>query len=178
MKRPIITNSLIAYLVVLSLLAGCEDNRPRIENHLKAFIMFKNAEGTFYDLRDEGAIQFSYRLKEGYPATSVLTQISTQLEGAGWQPLKEDFLNPGLPSSHVKGWSYFEDASSPPTKVVYQWMGGWEDKHGNIVTYILRYEYPKNEKKDLSHLQIYEIYKPASLVDLIKQRLQREKVKQ
>ena len=120
---------------------------PQIENHSKAFITLKNAEGTFYDIRDGGSIQYSYRLKADYPASSVLKEISSQLEAGGWQPLKEDILNPGQPSSHVKGWSNYEDASRPPTKIRYQWMGSWEDKYGNIVTYIFLYQYPKSEKK-------------------------------
>ncbi len=179
MKRSITRNSLIACFVLLFLVVGCKDTRPKIYNHSNAFIILKNAEGTFYDLRDEGSIQLSYELKEDYPASSVLKQISTQLEGAGWQPLKEDYLNPGLPSSHVKGWSDFEDATRPPTTIkVYQWMGAWEDKYGNIVTYIFRYEYPKNKKKKLSNLQIHEIYEPASLVTLIKQELKKQNIKQ
>jgi hypothetical protein len=152
MKRSRIKNSLIACFVLTSLLMGCKA-RPQIYNHSKAFIILKNAEGTFCDLRDEGAIQLSYKLKKDYPASSVLKEISTQLEGAGWQPLKKDYLNPGLPSSYVKGWSDFEDATRPPTTIkVYQWKGSWQDKYGNIVTYIFIYEYPKNKKKKLSYL--------------------------
>ena len=50
-------------------------------------------------------------------------------------------------------------------------MGDWEDKYGNIVRYVFRYEYPKNKDKNLSILQIHEIYSPASLVKLRKERL-------
>jgi hypothetical protein len=176
MKSLISIKSLIACFVLLSLLVGCKNSQPKIYNHSKAFIILKNAEETFYDLRDGGSIQLSYKLKEDYPASSVLKEISTQLSAAGWQPLKEDFLNPGQPSSHVKGWSNFEDASRSPTKIRYSWMGSWEDKYGNIVTYILIYEFPKNKKKNLSDLQIHEIYEPASLVALIKQELKKQKL--
>jgi hypothetical protein len=176
-KRSIIRNSLIACFLLPSLLAGCNDTRPRIYNKSKALIILKNAEGTFYDLRDGGSIQLSYKLIADYPASSVLTEISTQLEGAGWHPLKEDFLNPGQPSSHVRGWSNFEDASRAPTKIGYSWMGSWEDKYRNIVTYIFIYQYPKNKKRNLSVLQIHEIYEPASLVDLTKQEIKKHEVK-
>jgi len=166
MKRRIITNSLIICFVLFSLLAGCKA-RPQIYNHSQAFIILNKAEGIFCDFRDGGAIQLSYKLKEDYPALSVLKEISNHLEGAGWRPLKENYLNPGLPSSHVKGWSDFEEAT--------RWMGAWEDKYGNIVTYIFSYEYPKNKKKNLSSLQISAIYEPASLVALIKQELKKQK---
>ncbi len=168
------TNSLIGCLLLLALLAGCRETEPKIENHSKAFVTLKDVEGIFYDIRDGGSIQYSYKMKADYPATSVITEISNQLKTAGWQPLKEDYLNPGLPSSHVRGWTYFEDASRPPTRKVHQWMGSWEDKYGNIVTYICKYEYPKNEKKNLSDLQIHQIYEPASLVALIKRELQKQ----
>ena len=177
MKRSIIANSLIGCFILLSLLVGCKDRcSPRIYNHSNAFVVLRNIEDPFYDLRDGGSIQLSYKLKEDYPASSVLKQISTQLEGTGWQPLKEDYLNPGQSSSHVKGWSEFEDALRPPSKIVHQWVGDWEDKYGNIVTYIFRYEYPKN-KKNLSVLQIHEIYEPASLVNLIKQEIKKQEIK-
>jgi hypothetical protein len=169
------TNSFIASMLLLSLLASCKDDRPAIYNHSKAFIVLKNAGGTFYDLRDDGSIQLSYKIKENYPASSALSEISTQLKATGWQPVKEDILNPGLPSSHVKGWSDFENASRQPTTIDHQWMGSWEDKYGNIVTYIFLYQYPKTEKKNLSNLQIHAIYEPASLVALIKQELKKQK---
>jgi hypothetical protein len=95
------------------------------------------------------------------------------LEANGWKPLKEDYLNPGLPSSQVNGWSDFEDASRQPPKIIHQWIGDWEDKYGNIIRYAFIYQYPKNKDKNLSVLQIHEIYTPASLVNLIKEELKK-----
>ena len=174
MKRWIITNSLFACFVVLSLLSGCKDTRPKIYNYSNAFVILENAEHTFYDLRDGGSIQLSYKIKENYPATSAIKQIASQMKANGWESLKEDYLNPGLPSSQVKGWIDFEDTSRLPTKIVHQWMGDWQDKHANIVRYAFIYQYPKNKDKNLSVLQIHEIYTPASLVNLIKQELTKQ----
>jgi hypothetical protein len=175
--KSIIANILIVSFVLLTLLTGCKDTRPKIYNHSKAFVILGNAEDTFYDLQDGGSIQLSYKIKENYPATSAIKQISGQMEANGWKLLKEDYLNPGLPSSQVKGWSDFEDASRPPTRIVHQWMGDWEDKYGNIVRYAFIYQYPKNKDKNLSVLQIHEIYTPASLVNLIKQEIEKQEIK-
>jgi hypothetical protein len=175
MRKPVITNSLIGCLIFMCLFAACKDKEaPKIYNHSSALIILNNAEKPFYDIRDGGSIQLSYKIKEEYPATSVIKQLSAQLEANGWKLLKEDYLNPGLPSSHVKGWSDFEDATRPPTKIVHSWMGDWEDKYGNIVRYVFIYEYPKNKDKNLSVLQIHEIYTPASLVTLIKEELKKQ----
>jgi len=172
MIRKVTTNSLISCFIFVCLFAGCNDKQsPIIYNHTNALIVLSNAEPPFYDIRDGGSIQLSYKTKEEYPATSVIKQLSAQLEANGWKPLKEDYLNPGLPSSHVNGWSDFEDHSCPPIEIVHQWMGDWEDKYGNIVRYVFRYEYPKNKDKNLSILQIHEIYSPASLIKLRKERL-------
>ena len=142
MKRWRTTISIIACLLVVSLLIGCKDEQPKFYDHSNAFVILKNAEDTFYDLRDGGSIQLSYKIKENYPATSVINQFSSQMEANGCKILKEDCLNPGLPSSHVKGWSDFEDASHTPIKIVHQWMGDWEDKYGNIVRHAFIYQYP------------------------------------
>jgi hypothetical protein len=156
MKRTIITYSLISCFIFICLFAGCKDKQePKIFNHSSALILLSNSEEPFYDIRDGGSIQLSYKIKEEYPAAAVIKQIAAQLETKGWKPLKEDYLNPGLPSSHVKGWDNYEDASHPPRTIVHRWMGDWEDKYGNIVRYAFIYEYPKNKAKNLSIMQIH-----------------------
>ena len=172
MIRKVTTSSLISCFVFICLFAGCNHKQsPIIYNHTSALIVLSKAESPFYEIRDGGSIQLSYKVKEEYPATSVIKQLSAQVEANGWKPLKEDYLNPGLPSSQVNGWSDFADDSRSPSKIVHQWMGDWEDKYGNIIRYVFRYEYPKNKDKNLSILQIHAIYSPASLVKLTKERL-------
>jgi hypothetical protein len=166
--KPIIKNKLIVYFVLLISFMGCT-KQPQIYNYLKPLIILDNATFITYNLVDGGSIQLSYKLKQDYPALSALSDIKTQLEATGWSPLKEDYLNLGQPPSHVTGWNDFEDTTSKQgTFIVHQWLGSWEDKNGNIVTYQFRYAYPKNDKKNLSDLQIYAIYDPASLAALNK----------
>jgi hypothetical protein len=170
-KTNIISNSII-FLIFIGLIAGCKDKqKPKIYNHSNAMIILDNAEESFYVLNDGGSIQLSYQMREDYPAHRVIKEISDTLETAGWKPLKEDHLNPGLFLSNVEGWSDFEDASRTLIKTVHQWMGDWEDKDGNIVRYVFRYTYSKNKDKNLSLLQIHAIYTPSSLVKFIQAEL-------
>lgn len=53
--------------------------------------------------------QLSYSIQAEYPASPVLETIKQTLKELGWTPMAEDFLNPGLPSSYVRGWDYYED---------------------------------------------------------------------
>jgi hypothetical protein len=161
-----ITFCLAASLLIFSSLAGCKDTHPKIYNKSSAFIILDNAKDIFYDLRDGGSIQLSYKIKENYPATSVINHTSSQMKTNGWKLLEKDYLNPDLPSSHERGWSNFEDAVRSPTKIVHQWIGDWQDKYGNIVRYIFIYQYPKDEEENLSILQIHELFMPESLVSL------------
>ena len=103
-----------------------------------ALIVLPNA----IDVRDtnenEGTVV--YRLNEEYPALPVIQTIQSRLERSGWHPLREDFLNPGLPSSLVRGWTSHEDRTQGRAAQVYQWMAQWEDDSKRIVWYDLTYD--------------------------------------
>jgi hypothetical protein len=81
-----------------------------------------------------------YELREPYPAANVIGKIRAHLEGRGWRPLKEDLLNPGIPTSLVRGWTEYRDATTKPAAMVHEWIGQWEDSSGRIAWYVLRYE--------------------------------------
>jgi hypothetical protein len=98
----------------------------------------------------EGTDQLSYQIEVEYPAVSIVSCISTQLAEKGWRPLKEDYWNPGLPSSHVRGWTQFVDASVHPEATVDQWAAQWENAAGNLVWYSMRYVYPPGDRRRLA----------------------------
>jgi hypothetical protein len=103
----------------------------------------------------------------------VLRTISTRLEQAGWQPLKEDWLNPGLPTSHVRGWVYFEDSTTQPSTSVRGWNGDWKNSAHDILTYMLEYRCPGNlcsSTRDLRDLRVIAIHIPADLAEQIRAR--------
>jgi hypothetical protein len=85
---------------------------------------------------DEFAVH--YELAACYPALPQLALLSKRLPGE-WVPRKESFLNPGIPTSQIRGWTNYEDSTSAPPTHVDHWAGEWDDKSGRILTYDLIY---------------------------------------
>jgi len=112
-----------------------------------------------------GTDQLSYHISAQYPAHEVIINIKAKLSDLGWIPLKDSFLNPGIPTSHVRGWTNFEDATGERLKVVHSWWGDWTNESGEIVSYILRYDYPKKEQPGLESLSVTAIYMSKEKVE-------------
>ena len=120
--------------------------------------------------RDPGAywsFHIAYALNEKHPASNAIQQISSRLMALGWTPLQDDWLNPGLPSSHGHGWTDFVDSTTTPMNHVHRWGAQWQDKSGNIVDYTLRYSYPKSGTPDLQSLRIYGSWYPSAGVKIM-----------
>jgi hypothetical protein len=130
-------------------LSACGRNHEDIPHHAEALIVCPATE-TAKSQRYEGIDHLDYRVKMEYPAESVISCISEKLSENGWQPLKEDFWNPGLPSSQVRGWTQFTDASVHPEATVDAWSTQWRNQAGDIVWYFLEYRYPPNDRYTLS----------------------------
>ena len=147
-------------LLCISGCGGAEQKRP--VNYPDALILLPNATDVkYYELG--GSLQITYKIKADYPAASVIEGISNKLKQDNWHILKEDFLNPGSPSSHVSGWSSYENATKSPTQIDHLWKADWENKSGDIVTYAFLYQYGKKENKDLNNLTVYGIFISAPL---------------
>jgi hypothetical protein len=85
--------------------------------------------------------------------------------------LKEDWLNPGLPSSHVRGWTYYEDETKKPATSVRAWGAEWENGAHDILTYLLEYRCLENacsSTLDLRDMRVVAIYIPADLAERTK----------
>lgn len=119
-----------------------------------------------------GSHHVAYALTEQYPASNAIRQISSRLEALGWTPLQEDWLNPGLPSSHTSGWTGFLDGTTTPMHHVRQWSAQWQDAPGNIVDYTLSYSYPESGTPDLQTLWINESWYPEAGVKFMQQATQ------
>ena len=120
--------------------------------------------------RDPGAywsFHVAYAIKEAHPASTAIQQISSRLKALGWTPLKDDWLNPGLPSSHVRGWTDFIDGTRTPMHHVHRWGAQWQDESGNIVAYNLDYSYPESGPQDLQSLWINGSWYPAAGVKIM-----------
>ena len=115
-----------------------------------------------------GSLFVAYRLAEEYPAPNAIQQISSQLSELGWVPLQEDWLNPGLPSSHVRGWTDFRDNVGNSPRHVHQWSAQWQAPDGNLVDYSLRYVYPEGGARDLRSLWVSGVWSPAPIVKIMR----------
>jgi hypothetical protein len=146
--------------------SGCtQGKKPQRQQAPAAYpellIVFPNAQKAHFSSNEWGERAY-YIVKEDYPATNVLTSVSQVLAQNGWTALEYDFLNPDIPSSHVRGWGhFFQTSRNRPKMDVHQWMAQWE-KGGDIVWYTLRYEYPVGEK-DLSTLYVSASYTSAPI---------------
>jgi hypothetical protein len=85
----------------------------------------------------------TYTLQAEYPALNVVDEIVTRNAGSGWQPLSEDFFNPGIPTSHVRGWTSYLDRSRGPQAAMHQWQSGWRNDSGDLLEYSLWYRTEK-----------------------------------
>jgi hypothetical protein len=150
-------------LLILTVAIACwsqgarnADDRPR------SLILLSSAFDVRY-VSFQGRPQLSYTVHIDYPAERALKAISNKLRATGWTPLKADFWNPSIPSSHVRGWQQFEDATTKPETIVSSWMGQWENPRHDIVSYSLEYRYPADAKPDLDRLRVIAVFIPASI---------------
>jgi hypothetical protein len=116
----------------------------------------------------DGRQQVVYAIESEYPAEEVLSFISTELKKRGWTPLPQDFFNPGIPSSHQRGWTFFEDHTQKPWTGVYAWSADWENGSHDIVVYMLRYNAPDNSTRNLKNLQVIALFIPADMAAKMK----------
>ena len=132
------------------------------EDYSTTLIVFPDAENVIYSKMNENdAVVYNVSIE--YPAPNVVSYLSRHLENMGYRPLRESYLNPGIPSSHVRGWTGYRDISVTPEKRVRQWLAEWQNEDGNLVFGALRYENPVGREEDLTNLKVFVSYYPASV---------------
>src|SRR5262245_46010668 len=87
----------MAGLLLFSASLACARTGPRNAPFPDLLIVLPGATHVAYTNEYEGAL--TYELPVRYPALTEIQTIRTRLEGAGWTPLEEDFLNPGIRTS-------------------------------------------------------------------------------
>lgn len=119
----------------------------------------------------QGKDQLTYRVEASYPARNILKLVTGRLRTLGWVGLKEYWLNPGLPSSLIRGWDYFEDQTTRPATSVRAWQADWENRRHDILVYILEYRCPDKlcaSTAEIHDLRVTAIHVPADLAKQIK----------
>jgi hypothetical protein len=171
MRFLIARSTLMASLLVAtSVTQGSEGSSPA------SLLVYPKAEQVRYDDKD-GAWWVYYSVQAEYPAEGVLRFIRTELKRQGWWPLKEDVLNPGLPSSHVTGWQDYVDSRTSPKTQVRKWIAQWKNARGDVVWYVLKYQYPKGTLPIPKTVNVMGNYYPARLVQLQQQWAEEERRK-
>ena len=163
MKNLSFSLALLAVLV-----SGCQTKANQDpKNYSESLIVLSGATNINY-AKVNNTDQVTYNLRAAYPAPEVTDQLLKKTNDMGWTPLKEDFMNPGLPTSIVRGWSDYEDASRKPNTKVYSWQTDWQNKNGDVLIYGLKYRYPLNSQPDMLSLNVVAIYIPAKLAETMK----------
>jgi len=138
------------------------------EKYSASLVVAPSAKSPKYLKYQDGRQQVIYSTESEYPADDVLSFISAELKKRGWTPLPHDFLNPEIPSSHQRGWTFFEDHTQKPWTGVYAWNADWENGSHDIVVYVLRYESPDNSTRNLKNLQVIALFIPADIAAKMK----------
>ena len=118
-----------------------------------------------------GQDELFYTIESEYPADAVLNPIKANLAELVWKPLAEDYLNPGIPSSNVRGWDYFVDESTHPRTSVRSWLAQWQNANGDVMIYSLEYRCKDDGCSvtgGLHKLKVRAIYVPAELAKRMK----------
>lgn len=131
-------NSLLLFLAIL---AGCDRTVPAapVSN---AHYVPPEARDVQRESQPGGASVVRYTIEAPYPAKEFVNRLSAHFEKSGWKPLEHDWLNPTIPSSHRRGWTYFVDATKKPQEGIHQWMAQWTNEKGDIAAYGLQYASP------------------------------------
>ena len=149
-RRSIIYGLVLSATVIV--LAGCE-RAASAARHADALVIARFA-GDISFTRSGAQQQMRYVVQDEFPAEDVLAFIRTELARRNWKPLRNEFLNPSQPSSHLRGWV--------ESGAVRRWTAQWQDDSHDIVSYTLEYRDDRGVP-DLKTLHVTGVYMPAEV---------------
>jgi hypothetical protein len=167
-------HSVVVVLPAVVLLASaCQSNGPEPPRMQlpPQVVVSAGAKDVRPETKPDGETGVTYTVREEFPADALLRQIRAVLPAPEWRPLPNDWLNPGVPSSHERGWTTFSDATKTPRSEVHQWLAQWQDSHGNVVVYVLRYDSRATEgqadvsRPDNPNLSVTAVWVPAAVAE-------------
>lgn len=152
----------IAFCIFMLLFSCTEQSSQSASDYSDSLIILKRASDVKYH-KSYGQYQISYKILNEYPAKDTITELNLRLEAKGWNPLKMDWLNPDVPTSHVRGWGSYIDGTTSPDLEVHSWHSNWKNENEDILTYALSYSYPRNGKPNMNELSVVGLYIPNDL---------------
>ncbi len=172
-----IARSIIFLLGTLSWL-GCRAPHTGASQNVPEYLIVVPGATNIQHKQLNGQEQLAYQIQADYPADGVLNTVKTRLDQLGWKPLKEDFLNPGTPSSHVRAWNFIQ---AHPNSSLRSWVADWENSRHDIVTYAFLYRCPgdlcMSTAQTPHDLRVVAIYMPAAVAERMKTMLQQYRSK-
>ena len=153
---------LLAWTAIGVCVVGC-GRKPDPTGRLVVAPGARDVQAVSEDEREE----LQYRVGEAYPATKTIEAIGAQLRDRGWRPVDVDFLNPGTPTSHRRGWGGILDSSETPQQRVDAWSGDWTNVDGDNVRYLLAYRRGVDQQRPAT-VEVVALYWSARLIARIK----------
>ena len=152
----------VFFCVIFTVLSCGEKSSQSASDYSGSLIILKSASNVkYYKIR--GTDQVSYKIIAQYPAKYEISELNNRLSRKGWKPLKNDWLNPEIPTSHERGWTNSIDATKEPNLEVHSWNSDWTNEKEDILTFVLRYSYPVKTKSNMLELNVIGIYVPEEL---------------
>jgi hypothetical protein len=157
------------FFFVLALTLGCRLGGAHPPEKLPVELLVPAGAREVESRVERGVAAVKFKMNAAYPAPDFLASASSRLEPLGWKKLPTDWLNPTIPSSHMRGWTSFPDTRTRPFMGVHQWIGDWQNMSGDVVTYSLRYASPVQDTQHKvapptnDNLEVTEMLIPAAM---------------
>ncbi|MEW6077986.1 MAG: hypothetical protein AB1724_09250 [Thermodesulfobacteriota bacterium] len=146
---------LIFFLIML--LFGCSKSSQSPSDYSDSLIILNGASNVRYE-KLNGTDQVYYKVYAEYPANENIAELNRRLDAKGWKQLKTDWLNPEIPTSHVRGWTDFVDGTTKPNQKVYSWNSDWTNSNEDMLIFTLRYSHPLEETPNRNELNVIGIF--------------------
>jgi hypothetical protein len=165
-RRLALTGS---FFSLLALALGCRHGGAQQSEKLPAELLVPAGAREVSSRVEGGIAAVKFKINAAYPAADFLATTSSRLEPLGWRKLPTDWLNPTIPSSHIRGWTSFPNTRTRPFMGVHQWIGDWQNMSGDVVTYSLRYASPVQDTQHKvapptnDNLEVTEMLIPATM---------------
>ena len=130
------------------------------------------ARNEYTDAPLVGGYQRGYIVEQPFPAQRVIDDILLRLESLNWKPMDYDWLNPGVPTSHKRGWHEYRGGIPGRARHFHEWDAHWQNKDGDIVSYTFQYSYALGENPNLNTLSVYCAWYPFDYVTSMKEAVQ------
>lgn len=162
-RRILIHRSfLVVSMLTMLLFTNGTATSSKNTNYSDSLITVNGAQNIRF-VEYEGTQQLTYSVKEKFPALDFVANLYCDLKSRGWIPMEENFLNPGMTTSHVSGWGGYEDRYAKPPKKVQTWQAQWESERGDVVCYSLKFLFSSNEKDIIADMEVFAVFVPHNL---------------